>query len=42
MRMGELVMGKKEKVFTYSKSITSYILVTDALFGFKYLKSLNQ
>jgi hypothetical protein len=41
-KMGELVMEKKEKVYTYSKSITSYILVTDALFGFKYLKSLSQ
>ena len=41
-RMGELVMERKEKVYTYSKSITSYILVTDALFGFKYLKSLSQ
>jgi hypothetical protein len=41
-RMGELVMEKKERVYTYSKSITSYILMTDALFGFKYLKSLGQ
>ena len=41
-RMGELVMEKKERVYTYSKAITSYILVTDALFGFKYLKSLSQ
>jgi hypothetical protein len=41
-RMGELVMEKKERVYTYYKSITSYILVTDALFGFKYLKSLSQ
>jgi hypothetical protein len=42
VRMGELVMEKKEKVYTYSKSINAYTLVTDALFGFKYLKSLNQ
>ncbi len=42
VRMGELVMEKKERVYTYSKPVTSYILVTDALFGFKYLKSLNQ
>jgi hypothetical protein len=39
VRMGELVMEKKERVYTYSKAITSYILVTEALFGFKYLKS---
>jgi hypothetical protein len=38
-RMGELVMEKKERVYTYSKGITIYILVTDALFGFNYLKS---
>ncbi len=42
VRMGELVMEKKERVYTYSKPVTSYILVTDALFGFNYLKSLNQ
>ena len=42
VRMGELVMEKKEKVYTYTKSINAYTLVTDALFGFKYLKSLNQ
>jgi len=42
VKMGELVMEKKERVYTYSKSINAYILVTDALFGFKYLKSLNQ
>jgi hypothetical protein len=42
VKMGELVMEKKERVYTYSKAITSYILVTDALFGFKYLKSLSQ
>ncbi len=42
VKMGELVMEKKERVYTYSKSINIYILVTDALFGLKYLKSLNQ
>jgi hypothetical protein len=42
VRMGELVMEKREKVYTYFKPVTSYILVTDALFGFKYMKSLNQ
>jgi hypothetical protein len=42
VKMGELVMEKKERVYTYSKSINAYILVTNALFGFKYLKSLNQ
>ncbi len=42
VKMGELVMERKERVYTYSKAITSYILVTDALFGFKYLKSLSQ
>ena len=41
-KMGESVMEKKERVYTYSKSINAYILVTDALFGFKYLKSLSQ
>jgi hypothetical protein len=41
VRMGELVMEKKERVYTYSKSINAYILVTDALFGFKHLKSLS-
>ena len=42
VKMGELVMEKKERVYTYPKAITSYILVTYALFGFKYLKSLRQ
>ena len=41
-KMGELVMEKKGRVYTYSKPINAYILVTDALFGFKYLKSLRQ
>jgi hypothetical protein len=41
-KMGELVMENKERFYTYSKAITSYILVTDAFFGFKYLRSLNQ
>jgi hypothetical protein len=35
--MGELVMEKKERVYTYSKPLTSYILVTDALFGFRFV-----
>src|SRR3972149_692953 len=42
VKKGELGMERKETVYTYSKSINIYILVTDALFGFKYLKSLNQ
>jgi len=42
VRMGELVMEKKERVYTYSKLINGYILVTDALFGFNHLKSLSQ
>ena len=42
VKMGELVMEKKERVYTYSKPVTTYIFVTDALFGFKYLKSLSR
>jgi hypothetical protein len=42
VKMGELVMEKKERVYTYSKGITIYTLITDALFGFNYLKSLRQ
>jgi hypothetical protein len=42
VKMGELVMAKKERVYTYSKSINAYTLVTDALSGFKYLKSLDR
>jgi hypothetical protein len=41
MKMGELVMEDKKKVYTYSKSVTTYIFVFDALSGFRYLKSLN-
>jgi hypothetical protein len=39
--MGELVM-EKERVYTYGKAITTYALVTDALFGFKYLKHVSK
>jgi len=42
MKMGELVMQDKDKVYTYSKSATTYMFVFDALSGFKYLKSLNR
>jgi hypothetical protein len=42
MKIGELVMGDKKKVYTYSKSVTTYIFVYDALTGFRYLKSLNR
>jgi hypothetical protein len=41
LRMGELVMENKINVHTYSKSVTTYYFIFDALFGFKYLKSLN-
>lgn len=42
MKMGDLVMEDKKKVYTYSKSVTTYIFVYDALSGFRYLKSLNR
>jgi hypothetical protein len=42
MKMGELVMEDKKKVYTYSKSVTTYIFVFDALSGFRYLKSLKR
>ena len=42
MKMGALVMEDKKKVYTYSKSVTTYIFVYDALSGFRYLKSLNR
>lgn len=42
MKMGELVMRDKRKVYTYSKSATTYMFVFDALSGFRYLKSLNR
>ena len=38
IKMGELVMGK-ERVYTYNSSVNTFIFITDALFGFKYLKS---
>lgn len=41
-KMGALVMQDKGNVFTYSKSVTTYILVFDALSGFRYLKSLKE
>ena len=41
-KMGELVMQDKGKVFTYHKSVTTYVFVFDALTGFRYLKSLNR
>ena len=42
MKMGELVMEDKKKVYTYSKSVTTYYFIFDALSGFRYLKSLNR
>jgi hypothetical protein len=42
IKMGELVMQDKGDVYTYSKSVTTYIFVFDALSGFRYLKSLNR
>jgi hypothetical protein len=41
IKMGELVMQDKGKVYTYSKSVTTYYFIFDALSGFSYLKSLN-
>ena len=41
VKMGELVM-EKERVYTYGKAVTTYIFVTDALFGFRYLKHVKQ
>ena len=40
-KMGELVIQDKGHVFTYRKSVTTYIFIFDALSGFRYLKSLN-
>jgi len=40
VKMGELVMDKR-KVYTYARSINAYYMVADALFGFKYIKSLR-
>jgi hypothetical protein len=42
VKMGELVMQDKGKVFTYHKSVTTYVFVFDALSGFRYLKSLSR
>lgn len=42
MRMGELVMQNREEVYTYPGSVNVYTFVTDAFFGFKYLKFLNR
>lgn len=39
-KIGELVMDK-DRVYTYAESINAYYLVADALFGFKYIKSLK-
>ena len=39
-KIGELVM-EKDRVYTYDESINAYYLATDALFGFKYIKSLK-
>ena len=41
IKMGELVM-EKNKVYTYNNSVNTFIFITDALFGFKYLKGLNK
>jgi hypothetical protein len=41
VKMGELVM-EKERVYTYGKAVTTYVFVTDALLGFKYLKQTNR
>lgn len=38
IKIGELVM-EKERVYNYNSPVNTYIFVTDALFGFKYLKS---
>lgn len=41
LKMGELVMDR-ERVYTYNESVNTYIFITDAIFGFKYLKSLKE
>ncbi len=41
VKMGELVTDKKN-VYTYNGPVNSFIFLYDALFGFKYLKSLNR
>lgn len=40
-KMGELVMNK-ENVYTYNSSVNTFILVADAISGFKYLKSIQK
>ncbi len=40
VKLGDLVM-EKERVYNYHGPINFYILVTDALFGFKHLKSMS-
>lgn len=40
IKMGELVMNK-ENVYTYNSSVNTFVFITDAIFGFKYLKSLH-
>jgi hypothetical protein len=37
LRMGELVMDK-ERVYSYDDAVTTYVFVSDALSGFRYLK----
>ena len=39
-KLGTLVM-EPDRVYTYEHTINAYYLVTDALFGFKYIKSLH-
>jgi hypothetical protein len=41
VKLGELVMDPA-RVYTYADSINAYSLVTDALSGFKYIKSLKK
>jgi hypothetical protein len=41
VRMGELVM-EKERVYSYDDAVTTYVFVTDALSGFRYLKHVNR
>ena len=41
IKIGQLVMEKPDKVYTYDNSVNTFIFVTDALFGFKYLKSIS-
>jgi len=41
VKMGELVTDSS-RVYTYADSINAYFLVTDALFGFKYIKGLKK